>query len=461
MPNEKYIASIVGPNGGILELVYKEKDQITEFAICFEESGPIKYCKEIDGYGDNETFIPYSAANPLVSKKVIKFPSEASEYGSDEELIKEIRQFIHKYLDISPFFEQIATYYVLFTWVYDQFKELPYLRVIGDYGSGKSRFLQVVGSACYKPMFVGGATTTSPIFRIIDSFSGTLILDEADYKYSDTTSEIIKILNSGYQKGSPVLRSEGKGKFEVKSYDVFCPKIIATRKKFDDSALESRFLIEEMDKKELRNDIPINLPDNFDDEALNLRNKLLMWRFRNLKKANLKLEDIDRTLEPRLNQIIMPLLSVINNDVIKTDLKNFIKEYNNQLIIDRGMSLDSEIFESLLKCLNAGYTEPTVKQITDTHNASLGEKEKLKSRRIGGILRNQLKLIPRRTSGGYVISFSENNEKITRLKKKFGIIDEQKPGEQMNDVNDMNDIEIIESGQSLGENPDKLGNNGN
>jgi len=39
------------------------------------------------------------------------------------------------------------------------------------------------------------------------------------------TSEIVKILNSGYQKGMPVLRSEGKGTFEVKAYDVSAQRL--------------------------------------------------------------------------------------------------------------------------------------------------------------------------------------------------------------------------------------------
>jgi hypothetical protein len=82
----------------------------------------------------------------------------------------------------------------------DRFNEVPYLRAIGDFGSGKSRFIQSIGILCYKPVFTGGATTPSPIFRIVNEVHGTLIIDEADFKFSDMTSEIVKILNTGYQK---------------------------------------------------------------------------------------------------------------------------------------------------------------------------------------------------------------------------------------------------------------------
>lgn len=426
---KRYVVSEVLPNGEIIELVYREGYRETLFAVY--DGNTVAYQNKIEL--PHEILLPYKAGSHLISKKVILFPFEDKEYGSTHELLEKIRGFIHKYVDVSPFFEEIGAYYAMFSWIYDRFNELAYLRALGDYGSGKSRLLQVIGSVCYKPMFVGGATTTSPVFRIIDSFQGTLILDEADYRFSDTTADIIKILNSGYQKGIPVLRSEGQGTFEVKSYDVFCPKIIATRKRFDDIALESRFLIEEMDKKELREDIPINLPPSFEEEALELRNQLLLWRFRNLKSAALRIENNDRTIEPRLNQIITPLLSIMEDDDARNRLKLRIKEYNEQLVADRGMSIEAEVFEALLRCFDDGKQEPTMKEIGESYNLSgVSQKDQLSPRRIGSILRHQLKLRARRTNVGFVIPQIENEARIRALKKKYGI------SEEMNDMNVVN-----------------------
>jgi hypothetical protein len=165
------------------------------------------------------------------------------------------------------------------------FNEVPYLRALGDYGTGKTRFLQVIGHLCYKPTLAGGATTVSPIFRLLHEHRGTLILDEADYQYSDMTADIVKILNNGYSKGFPVLRTEGQsGRFSVRAFHVFTPKIIATREKFKDKALESRFLVEAMGGRAIRDDIPDSLPPHFQDEARFIRGKLLLWRFRNFKR---------------------------------------------------------------------------------------------------------------------------------------------------------------------------------
>ena len=256
-----------------------------------------------------ERLVPYSPENNLLAHKVVLLPSEPEEYGSESELLAEVHAFIHRYVDLPPLFERVSAHYVLFTWVYDAFNELPYLRVRGDYGSGKSRFLLTVGSLCYKPMLVSGASTVSPIFRIIDAFRGTLVIDESDFRESDEKAEIVKILNNGNARGFPVLRAEQnqKKEFDPRAYTVFGPKLIATRRAFKDQALESRCLTEEMGQGRLRRDIPLNLPPAFEEEAICLRNKLLLFRFRNLGNPRELGDLLPDTIEPRLRQIFAPL----------------------------------------------------------------------------------------------------------------------------------------------------------
>jgi len=131
-------------------MVYREVEQKTQFAVF--ENGRVSYRDTITGARET-TFKPLSPESDVVKKGVILFPSEAVDYGNEEDLISEIQEFVHKYLDVSPFMETIIPHYVILSWVFDRFNEVPYLRAIGDYGSGKTRFLQVVGSICYKPIF--------------------------------------------------------------------------------------------------------------------------------------------------------------------------------------------------------------------------------------------------------------------------------------------------------------------
>src|SRR5207249_6113619 len=204
------------------------------------------------------------------------------------------------------------TYYVLLSWLYDTFNELPYLRVIGEPGSGKTRFLLTVGALCYKPIFASGASSVSPIFRILDAIGGTLVIDEGDFRASDERADIVKILNNGHARGFPVLRSElsPTGEYNPRAYRVFGPKLVATRGYFEDRALESRCLTEEMGGRRLRDDVPINRPEDAAAEARQLRNQLLLFRFRNLGKFVPSEALVDRAIEPRLNQVFVPLLAV-------------------------------------------------------------------------------------------------------------------------------------------------------
>ena len=138
--------------------------------------------------------------------KSVLFASRPEHHGDKAELLAEIESYLNCYVDLSPTLARIAAHYVLFSWVHDAFNELPYLRLQGDYGTGKTRGLLAVGLICYKPFFASGASTVSPIFHILDAFGGTLVLDEADFRFSDATSELVKILNSTV-RGIPVLRT--------------------------------------------------------------------------------------------------------------------------------------------------------------------------------------------------------------------------------------------------------------
>jgi hypothetical protein len=277
-----------------------------------------------------QTVMPYPPDNSLLANNVVLFPVEPAAYASQRELMGEIRAFIHRYMDLSESFELIASYYVMLTWLYDSFNELPYLRLRGDFGTGKTRFLQTVGALCYRPIFASGASTVSPLFHMLDLFAGTLVLDEADFRYSDEKAEITKILNNGNVRGMPVLRARlnRDRAFDPHVFQVFGPKIIAMRGDFEDPALESRFITCQTQPKSLRGDICISLPDSYVQEATELRNKLLMYRFENWRR-HVPLNDLaDPVLSPRANQVLMPLVSIVDGAPERASLMEILRSHH-------------------------------------------------------------------------------------------------------------------------------------
>jgi hypothetical protein len=420
----------------IAETIYDPTTKVTQFAVF--RDGTLEFSDLIEVNG--ETFYPLDGRNDIVSKSVVLLPSTASDYTSDQSLLLSIQSFIHKYLDITPEYEQIASYYVLFSWLYDRFHEVPYLRAIGDFGSGKSRFLQAVGSLCYRPIFTGGATTTAPIFRILDEVHGTLVLDEADMRFSDMTTDIIKILNMGYQKGGSVLRMGGKDMEDLKAFDVFSPKIIATRETFSDKALESRFLTEEMGRSNLRSDIPRRLSDKFYDDALVIRNKLLLWRFKNYRKELIFDEGLIEGVHPRLHQIVIPLMTIIESESVKQSLREFVQKYNVELLADRGLTRESDIIFAILKFeYDTDKKEVTVGEIAQYVNQDVSDfDDKLTPRKIGWYLRSKMQLKPHKTRKGFVLELAVNRQRLDFLKERYGITDIDIKGEDVNDVNVVN-----------------------
>lgn len=426
--------SAVLSDGTILEMVFKSDERRTAFIVCKENDW-----REVSSYDIDAAnkFIPYTPKNNLIKNQVVLLPSQLEEYGSEEKLISEIQNYIHRYVDLSPLFEKIATYYVLFSWVYDSFNELPYLRMRGDYGTGKSRFLSIVGSVCYKPIFASGASTVSPIFRTLDAFKGTLIVDEGDFRFSDEKAEIVKILNNGNVKGFPVLRSEvsDKGKeFNPRAYHVFGPKIVAQRGFFDDKALESRFITEEAGKRKLRDDVPINLPDIYKEESLLLRNKLLLFRFRNFGKHQTDAALIDRSIEPRLNQIFVPLLSIIKDESTRHTLKEVAKQYDREILNDRGTEVQAQVLEVIRDLLASDEnTKPSVRDITKWFSDRFGEdyERKVTAKWIGSIIRKKLGIKTERSDHGLYFVPPAEIPNLNRLYKKYGI---ERPAAQVDFV---------------------------
>ena len=424
--------SNVSDDGSMLEMLYEPKEKRTGFAVWKDGQCTIEPSIRLPQY----RLVPYSAQNNLIKNDVVLLPSEPEDYGSETQLVADIQAFIHRYVDVTPLFEKIASYYVLLSWVYDRFNELPYLRLRGDPGSGKTRFLLTVGSLCYKPIFASGASTVSPLFRILDAFRGTLIIDEGDFRLSDERAEIVKILNNGNAKGFPVLRSEASktGEFNPRAYTVFGPKIVATRGFFEDKALESRCLTEAMGQTGLRDDVPINLPPEHKEEALRLRNKLLLFRFHKLHRAGVREDLVDRTIEPRLNQIFVPLLSIIDDPRAIDDLRELARKYNREMIADRGMETEAQILEIIRDMLHSPFeTRLSMTDITswmmDRH--SMDYERKITSKWIGNIIRKKLNLRLHKSDGLLSIPLSEK-PKLERLFERYGVRAEKAAEEPAN-----------------------------
>src|SRR5579871_137940 len=334
------IVSAVCTDGTLVETIYQPEARQT--ALVLARKGTFEI---VSTWKDGETtHVPIRPTNNLIRHNALLLPSAPVPYESAERLHGEICHYIRKYVSLSEQDRGLAAAYVLLSWVYDAFNELPYLRFRGDYGTGKTRALLVIGKLCYKAFFASGASTVSPIFHTLDTFKGTLIFDEADFRFTDEKAELVKILNNGNVQGFPVLRTQvtQAREFDPRAFSIFGPKIVGMRRSYDDRALESRFLTIEM-RPGRPADVPINLPDVQKDEALRLRNKLLSYRFQNRLSVSLNPDHADPNLEPRLNQILLPLLSVAPSPELRSAIMQTARTLQAGVILDRSSSPEGQV----------------------------------------------------------------------------------------------------------------------
>ncbi len=414
--------SWIAEDGAMAELVYAKDRATTSFAYWDGAKWDLRDNLELPS---GERLVPFSPRNNLIKNEVVVLPSEPAHYGSEQALASDIQAFIHRYLDVTPTFERIATYYVLLTWLYDAFKEVPYLRFQGDYGTGKTRALLTIGSLCYKSFFASGASTVSPIFHILDAFRGTLVIDEADFRFSDEKAEIVKILNNGNVDGLPVLRTlqDRQREFNPRAFRVFGPKIVAMRGSYDDRALESRFLTEAMGTRDLRGDVPINLPDNQKQEALELRNKLLLFRFYKRAQARLDASLVNPLLEPRLNQILVPLLSVIGDAKLREEFSRVASGTQAALVMERRLTVEAQVLEALLDLMSdESKTAVPLKELTTKLLESYGTdfERPLTNRWVGLVLRKRLHIATYKTNGVIAVPITER-AKVAYLSRRYGL----------------------------------------
>src|SRR5205807_7602763 len=271
------------------------------------------------------------------------------------------------------------------------------------------------------------------------------------FRFSDEKAEIVKILNNGNGRGFPVLRSESVSgrEFSPRAYTVFGPKLVATRGYFQDRALESRCLTEETGGRKLREDIPINLTASYKREARELRNKLLTFRFRNIWNRQIDSTLVDRSIEPRLAQVFVPLLSVIEDAAARQALRQVAREYHRELVADRGMDIEAQVLAVIQQLHNSDNPHGImIKEIAELFISQHGEdfERKITPHWVGHIVRRKLGLKTEKRHGSYVVASSEG-PKMAHLFEKYGITSAQR---DLGDSGDSLRVEDTRTNEQMG-----------
>jgi hypothetical protein len=332
-----YAPSVVLEDGKIAEQGYDG----TEVYYIIYDPKTEKATKEQFIELDDKVYLPI--LNSDVKTHQVFLPSEALDYGDETKLNADILAYLngwHEQLD--PVQRRLDLNYLKETWLKDLLPQIAYRRNLAKFGLGKSTYLEVMGAISYRGFFTSGCSSEASIRRTFNQWQGTAIIDEADFGDSDLYAVITKILNIGFDAKMGWYRCcDDNDSSKILSFYVYGPKLIATRERYKDTALESRCLtffgMGNVGK------LPLFRMERFAKEAQQLRNELLMWRFKHYNSLKEKLHVLENanldegvygqviSVRSRVKQVVFPLLLIAEDEGTRNDLINFAERFNANL----------------------------------------------------------------------------------------------------------------------------------
>jgi hypothetical protein len=235
---------------------------------------------------------------------------EASRITGD--LLEECRAWILRYIVVSEAQAVILAAWILHTYVFNAAETTPYIHITApEKACGKSRLMEVLIALAATPIHSGGMTAAA-LVRTIHAKKPTIFLDEMDAQLGGSKEyvEALRgILNEGFRKGGVFHKCVGKN-FDLREFDVYCPKCFAGIGRLPDT-VSSRSIVIEMRRK-----LPGETVEPIRQKAMKaaaapIRTSLEAWAAKGC--ADL-LQGIEPTtiasLSDRQNDLAEPLLSI-------------------------------------------------------------------------------------------------------------------------------------------------------
>ena len=184
----------------------------------------------------------------------------------------------------------------------------PILPIRGPSETGKNRLANLYRFLSYRPLFVESTYRIPSLFRPLDLWKGTLVMDEADFYKTGAQSNIVQFLNCR-ATGTPIPRQNPDKVAECQVFESFGITILTQRQHFDDNATESRAVPYHSERTSHK--IPTIELDEVVEWGLRLQNKLLYLRLMYWDQFVIdKRYWVSGISDHRLNSALLPTVSL-------------------------------------------------------------------------------------------------------------------------------------------------------
>ena len=336
----------------------------------------------------------------------------------------EVNGFIYRHIDLpDQRLYDVLTAWVFCTWIIESWSSVPYLQLLGPKNSGKTRLLEVLRALSYRGMMSANISEAA-LFRAVEAYKPTLLLDEAEIYLDKDKATIQNLLNAGYRRGLYAIRIGGieEKQPRLDLFEVFGFKAISGVTGFKDT-LESRAIRINMEK----NTRPVEF---FVDEktAKNLRSRLLLWRFRRLYDRSEGSEGSEgytggipedlAFADGRFAELYTPLVVVANHG--EKAIISYARDQFDVLLDEEGTTVEAQILEIIIDSKNKLESGKfSTASIAETFNNERSDREKWKVESLGRVIK-RLGFRTKRMTGGRS-GWVYDEERVKRLAKRYGL----------------------------------------
>jgi putative DNA primase/helicase len=200
------------------------------------------------------------------------------------ELLNAVRAIFEKYAILPAGAAVMLPLWVIHTYLLDASDVSPYVVITSpEKQCGKTIVLQLLQALVYRPLPASNITAAA-VFRTIEAFKPTLLIDEAD-SFMRHNEELRGVLNSGHRRSMAYcIRTTGDN-HEPKRFATWCPKAIALIGKLP-TTLEDRSIPVLMRRKS-RDEKVQRIRDKFlREETAEARCKAVRWARRTISELS-------------------------------------------------------------------------------------------------------------------------------------------------------------------------------
>jgi hypothetical protein len=277
----------------------------------------------------------------------LSLPNRLQPYGELAEFVDEISSTISSFVELLPDQLRIVVAFVMASWFPDCFEVAPYLWVVGPLGSGKTKLLKLLWCLCRRGLIVGDMRSGS-IYKLVDIWNPTLLIDELDLGNSGANVELLRMLRTGSVPGIPTVRNGLR-------FSTYGLKVISSRQPFGDAALASRGLVISMLPTETET-LPLD-EATLQDLEKKFQPRLCMLRLNNYAAVkNHCVSPISMEgLSPRAKQIARALTAAFLGDSESTStLIRILGEHDDEARIERSLEPEWLVAETLFAVCHEG-----------------------------------------------------------------------------------------------------------